>query len=233
MRLFCSWLKLSSCLNSSRKSAELHNGGDYIYLPRAFPVLLCLPASIRYTHLVHSLMCALFVKQWVPFSFLLLSSVTFSCVPPLICCSTHKPVCHPTGFRRLPSPLRPRQAFNTRISSSVTPYIPLGVLACVCQCRSRWVPGEFLAMFSIICCGQLHTFHACTFTCTLSQCTLHFTIFDSVGSFLGSAFLAYSLWILLRIARVFTMSCPSCFLRNIELYKKRILKKKSDANDNR
>lgn len=42
------------------------------------------------------------------------------------------------------------------------------------------------------------------------------------SAFLGSEFLAYSLWILLRIARVFTMSSPSCLLRNIELYKKKI-----------
>lgn len=45
MRLFCSWLKLSSCLNSSRKSAELHNGGDYIYLPR--PMRSSRPYAIR------------------------------------------------------------------------------------------------------------------------------------------------------------------------------------------
>lgn len=45
MRLFCSWLKLSSCLNSSRKSAELQNGGDYIYLPR--PMRSSRPFAIR------------------------------------------------------------------------------------------------------------------------------------------------------------------------------------------
>ena len=148
MRLFCSWLKLSSCLNSSRKSAELHNGGDYIYLPR--PMRSSRPYAIR-TLRIPSCVFSSSING-LPFR-----SLTFPCHF-LMRSSTNlllytQPSVSPHGFPEIALSIMSQAGIQYMYFLVRHALRTFGRSSSVCKCRSWWVPGEFLAKFSIICCG--------------------------------------------------------------------------------
>lgn len=154
-------------------------------------------------------------------------------VPPLICCSTHIPVCHTHGFPEIALSIMSQAGFQYmyflvrhvlrtlgRSSMRLPMSSPMGSWRVPCK-----VFDNLLWVAPYVSCMHVRLY-------ALPVYPAFYYIRQRESAFLGSEFLAYSLWILLRIARVFTMSSPSCLLRNIELYKKKILKK-SNANDNR